>query len=133
MRNTRRGAALGLAGGFTALAMAGPGEKPAPRQCLSILYPWSADARFDFDYYTRKHLVMMRELYGDSVGRIEVRKGLRQGDGSPPAYVATATIEIRSMEAFEAAGKQHLGTLFADIPNFSDITPVGQIEEIVGT
>lgn len=63
---------------------------------------------------------------------MQVRKGLHKGDGSAPAFVASVTIEILSMEAFDAAGKQHLQELIADLPNFSNITPVGQIEEIVG-
>jgi hypothetical protein len=35
------------------------------------------------------------------------------------------------MDDFNAAGKEHLPKLMADLPNFSNITPVGQIEEIV--
>jgi len=52
-------------------------------------------------------------------------------DGSSPAFIAVMTVEILSMEGFDAAGKEHLPKLFADLPNFSNITPVGQIEEIV--
>ena len=101
------------------------------RLCLTVLYPWQSDARFDFQYYRDKHLGMMRELYGGAVGKMQVRKGVRKGDGSPPAFVATATIEILSMEGFDAAGKQHFPKLLADLPNFSNLTPLGQIEEIV--
>lgn len=132
---TRRAVSAGVLTGFSALPallstpLAAAG-KPA-RQCLTVLYPWSADAKFDFDYYRDKHLAMMREWYGASVGRMEVRKGLRKGDGSPPAFLASMTVEIVSMEGFDAAGKQHLQKLFADLPNFSNITPIGQIEEFV--
>jgi len=44
---------------------------------------------------------------------------------------AAMTIEILSMEGFDAAGKQHFAALMADLPNFSNTQPVGQIEEIV--
>jgi len=101
------------------------------RQCLTVLYPWQSDARFDFDYYQKKHLVMLADLYGKAVGKMQVRKGLRKGDGSPPAYIASVTIEIPSMEAFEAAGKEHFPKLLADIPNYTNLTAVAQIEEIL--
>jgi len=111
-------------------AKQGAQDKTA-RFCLSVMYPWQADARFDFDYYRDKHLAMMSQLYDKSVGKFQVRKGLRKGDGSSPAFIAVMTVEILSMEGFDAAGKEHLPKLFADLPNFSNITPVGQIEEIV--
>jgi hypothetical protein len=60
-----------------------------------------------------------------------VRKGLRKGDGSAPAYIASVSIEIPSMEAFEAAGKEHFPKLLADIPNYTNLTAVAQIEEIL--
>jgi uncharacterized protein (TIGR02118 family) len=85
----------------------------------------------DFVYYRDKHLGMMRDLYGSSLGRMEVRNGLRKGDGSAPAFVTSVTVEILSMKGFEAAGKLHFQKLMADLPNFSNITPVGQIEEIL--
>jgi uncharacterized protein (TIGR02118 family) len=139
MRITRRMAAAGALGGFTALGtlMAMPlaaqarTKDTAPRLCLTVLYPWQEDAKFDFAYYRDKHLVMLSKLYGASVGKMVIRKGLHKGDGSPPAFVATVNIEIVSMEGFDAAGKQHFPTLAADVPNFSNIKPLGQIEEIV--
>lgn len=140
MELTRRSAATNLLGLTalgallsTPLAAADKAAKPAgAHHCLSVYYPWQPDAKFDFDYYRDKHLKMMSELYGSSVGKFQVRKGLRKGDGSSPAFIAALTVEIRSMEAFDAAGKQHLPRLLADLANFSNVTPVGQIEELVG-
>ena len=137
MRITRRSATATVLGSFTALTtlLAAPitaqSKDKASRQCLTVLYPFAPDAHFDFDYYRNKHLAMMSKLYGKSVGRMQVRKGLHKGDGSPPAFLATLTVEILSMDGFNAAGKEHLPKLMADLTNFSNITPVGQIEEIV--
>jgi len=102
------------------------------RHCLSVYYPWQADAKFDYDYYVDKHLKMLAELYGKSVGRMTVRKGLPRGDGSPPAFVTALSVEIRSMEAFDAASSEHRPKLIADLANFTNITPIAQIEEILG-
>jgi len=101
------------------------------RHCLSVYYPWQADAKFDFDYYRDKHLKMMSELYGKSVGKMIVRKGLRKGDGSAPAFVTALTVEILAMDAYEAASKDVVPKLRADIPNFTNIIPFAQIEEIL--
>ncbi len=102
------------------------------RHCLAVYYPWQADAKFDYDYYRNKHLKMLAELYGKSVGKMQVRKGLHKGDGSAPAFVTALTVEILSMEAYEVASKEHVAKLIADVANFTNIKPVAQIEEIVG-
>ena len=135
MPMSRRAATAALCTGFSALGtlLAAPlaAATTGKRQYLTVLYPYAPEARFDFDYYRAKHLVMMRDWYGASVGTMQVRRGLRKGDGSPPAFIASLTIEILSMDGFDAAGKEHFPKLMADLPNFSNITPVGQIEEIV--
>jgi len=102
------------------------------RHCLAVYYPWQADAKFDYDYYRNKHLKMLAELYGKSVGKMQVRKGLHKGDGSAPAFVTALTVEILSMEAYEVASKEHVAKLIADVANFTNIRPVAQIEEIMG-
>lgn len=140
MRLTRRSTTTQLLGGMTTLAalLSAPlsaADKAAKttnaRHCLSVYYPWQADAKFDYDYYRDKHLKMLRELYGKSVGKMQVRKGLRKGDGSPPAFLTALTVEIVSMEAYEAASQQHVAKLRADIANFTNVIPVAQIEEIL--
>ncbi len=138
---TRRSAAAQLVGGMTTLAAlltapifaANKTAKPSKaRHCLAVYYPWQADAKFDYDYYRDKHLKMLTELYGKSVGKVQVRKGLRKGDGSAPAFVTALTVEILSMEAYEAASREHVAKLIADVPNFTNIKAVAEIEEIVG-
>jgi uncharacterized protein (TIGR02118 family) len=143
MKLTRRSATTNLLGAtsFGALLSsrastkdetANPPAKPAsPRYCLSVYYPWQADARFDYDYYRDKHVQMLAELYGKSVGKMQVRKGLRKGDGSSAAFVTALSVEILSMEAYEAASRQHVAKLRADVANFTNIIPVAQVEEIV--
>ena len=137
---TRRSATTHLLGGmatFGALLSApvSAADKvanaSAARHCLAVYYPWQADAKFDYDYYRDKHLKLLSDLYGKSVGKMQVRKGLRKGDGSSPVFVTALTVEILSMEAYEAASKEHVSKLRADIANFTNIIPVAQIEVIV--
>jgi uncharacterized protein (TIGR02118 family) len=135
MKTTRRAAVSGALLGFTGLAslMARPlaAADKKTRLNLSVLYPNKPDAKFDFDYYRDKHLALFRELYGAAVGPMTVRKGLRAGDGSPAPFVAILSVIIENQEAFDAAGKLHFQKLFDDLPNFSNIVPVGQVDEIL--
>jgi uncharacterized protein (TIGR02118 family) len=137
---TRRSAATHLLGGMTTLAAllstplcaAGKATKSSgARHCLAVYYPWQADAKFDFDYYRREHLKMLSDLYGKSVGKMQVRKGLHKGDGSDPVFVTALTVEILSMEAYEVASKEHVARLIADVANFTNIKPLAEIEEFV--
>ena len=141
MRISRRSATTHLLGGMTTLgallstplsAADKSAKSSGARHSLSVYYPWQADAKFDYDYYRDKHLKLLSDLYGKSVGKMQVRKGLHQSDGSAPAFVTALTVEIRSMEAYEAASKEYRARLRADIPNFTNIIPVAQIEELVG-
>jgi uncharacterized protein (TIGR02118 family) len=136
-----RRSATQLFGGMTTLAalLSAPlsaadkaGKSSHTRHCLAVYYPWQADAKFDYDYYRNQHLKMLGELYGKSVGKMQVRKGLHKGDGSSPMFVTALTVEILSMEAYEAASKEHVAKLIADVPNFTNIKPVAEIEELVG-
>jgi uncharacterized protein (TIGR02118 family) len=139
MKLTRRLAATNLFG-MTAIGtwLSAPlaaadksGKSAGTRHCLAVYYPWQADAKFDYDYYRDKHLKMLAELYGKSVGKMQIRKGLHKGDGSSPAFVTALSVEILSMEDYEAASKAHVSKLIADVPNFTNIKPVAQVEEIV--
>lgn len=101
-------------------------------RCVTVLYPNGDDVTFDFDYYRDRHLTLIMDLYGDSISRFELRKGLPGADGSAPAYVATVSIWIADMDAFAAAAKLHTQTLIDDVPNFTNAMPVIQDEELYG-
>ena len=59
------------------------------------------------------------------------RRGDRQGHHGP--YVAAVHFTFDSIEAMSAAlAAEGTGDVLADIPNYTTITPVQQISEIVG-
>ena len=93
--------------------------------CLTILYPNSADVRWDVDYYRKGHMPLIMRLYGkDAIKRFELRKGVSGQTGGKPAYIGTVNIYINDQKAFDAAGKEHGKTLVADVPHFSSVMPV---------
>jgi uncharacterized protein (TIGR02118 family) len=99
---------------------------------ISVMYPTSEGKKFDYDYYANKHMNgLVRERWG-SMGLVKVDRGVAGGaPGAPAPYTAVGQVYFRSLEDFQKASKAHGKELFADVPNFTDITPQVQISEII--
>jgi uncharacterized protein (TIGR02118 family) len=102
-----------------------------PRRCITVLYPNGPGVTFDFDYYLKHHATLIDRLYGASIAKLELRRGSATPVGSPAPYIAVINIWIADQGAFDAAGAKHGATLIADVPNFTNIMPIIQIDEIV--
>jgi len=129
------GIAVTLGSLAAALGACAPAETPGEESligttCITVLYPSGDDITFDFDYYKNSHMTLIMDLYGKSIRKFELRKGLPGPDGSQPTYVATVNIWIADMEAFAAAGEKHTQTLIDDVPNFTNGLPVIQTDEV---
>lgn len=101
---------------------------------ISILYPNSKGARFDFRYYTEIHMPMSIERLGAHPGfkGVSVERGMAGAvAGSEPAYLAMCHFLFESVEDFLAAFMPHAGLLQGDMPNYTDIEPVIQFNEVV--
>lgn len=96
---------------------------------VTVLYPATAGKRFDLDYYTGKHIPMVKERLGAALRSAEVYVGLPGGGGAPAPFVATTHLHFDSMPAFQAAFGPHAREVMGDLPNYSDITPQLVIEE----
>lgn len=99
---------------------------------VSVLYPNEKGKKFDMDYYCNKHMPMVQQKYGDACKRVTADQGLAGGEpGSPPAFIAMGHMYFDSLEALQAAASgPHVAEMMADIPNFTDSTPVIQISEV---
>lgn len=99
---------------------------------VSVMYPNTPGARFDHDYYRDTHMPMVKARLGTACRYYTVDKGLA-GDapGEAPTYVGMCHIFCDSLEAFQAAFGPHADAIMADIPNYTDLTPVLQISEVV--
>ena len=127
---TAAGVAAVLAAGAPARADA---QGSAGQECMTIVYQSGADVRFDFGYYEKTHMPRIMELYGKSISRFELRRGVPGADGAPPPYVATITIWIADPAAFDAANAKHQPALRADVPKFTNATLIAQRDRIVAT
>ncbi|MBR0566847.1 EthD family reductase [Azoarcus sp. L1K30] len=99
---------------------------------VSVMYPNTPGARFDHAYYRDKHMPLVKALMGEACRFYTVDKGLA-GDGpdTPPTYVAMCHLFCDSVESFQAGFGPHADEIMADIPKYTDLSPVLQISEVV--
>ncbi len=96
---------------------------------VSVLYPKQEGGKFDYDYYLGTHIPLVRERLGDALKGVEVYKGLSGAGDAAETYVTSASLILESVEAFGGAFGPHAEEIMGDIPNFTNIDPVVQIEE----
>ena len=100
---------------------------------VSVMYPTGDGKTFDYEYYAKKHMGMVRDRWGGmGLVKVEVDKGVAGGaPGAPAPYTAVGHVFFDSLESFQTASKAHGKELFADVPNFTNITPQVQISEVI--
>lgn len=93
---------------------------------VSVFYPKTDGATFDHDYYRDSHVPFACKTWGLDSANAEIEKGV---DGP---YEAAVHFRFDSMEAMGAAmGGEGTAEVQADVPNYTTITPVMQVSEIV--
>jgi len=101
---------------------------------ISILYPTTTGARFDFDYYVQRHMPLSIDLLSRHRGfkGVSVERGVAGvPPGSPAAFVAMCHFLFESAEDFMEAFMPHSERLQGDMPNYTDIEPVIQFNEVL--
>jgi len=91
---------------------------------FSVLYPVTDGATFDHDYYRDRHVPKALEAWG--LDSAEIDKGVNG------PYVAAVHFLFESPDAMNQALASP-GTLavLEDVKNYTSITPVQQISEVV--
>ncbi|HML27383.1 MAG TPA: EthD family reductase [Hyphomicrobium sp.] len=98
---------------------------------VSVLYPNQPNARFNHEYYRDKHMPMVKQKMGDACKYYTVDKGIAgAAPGTPPKYIGMCHIFCDSVEAFQEGFGPHAKEIMADIPNYTDLTPVIQISQV---
>ena len=99
---------------------------------VSVMYPNTPGARFDHDYYRTTHMPLLKQRMGSACLYYTIDKGVAGGaPGEPPPYVARCDVFSDSIETFQTAFGPHAKEIMADIKNYTDLTPVMQISEVV--
>lgn len=99
---------------------------------VSVCYPSGDGNKFDLDYYTQKHVPMVVGLLGSSLKGAAIEKGLSGAEpGSTASNTVMACMYFESVEAFQNSFGPHAEKILADLPNFTNIQPDIQINEVV--
>jgi uncharacterized protein (TIGR02118 family) len=99
---------------------------------VSVMYPNKSGARFNHDYYRDKHMPLVKARMGAACKYYTIDKGLSGGAPADPAtYVAMCHIFCDSTAAFEAGFGPHAQEILGDIANYTELSPVIQISEVV--
>jgi uncharacterized protein (TIGR02118 family) len=100
---------------------------------ISILYPNREGSKFDMHYYLNTHMPMSIERLSRATGfrGVSVERGVSGTvPGSAPAYVAMCHFLFDSLEDFMAAFTPHATVLQGDMPNYTDVEPTIQVNEV---
>jgi uncharacterized protein (TIGR02118 family) len=99
---------------------------------VSVMYPNKPGARFDHEYYRDKHMPLLKARLGEACKYYTVDKGLAGGaPGTPATYIGMCHIFCDSVEEFQRAFGPHAKEILGDIANYTDLSPVMQISEVV--
>src|SRR5580765_5799158 len=101
---------------------------------ISILYPNNKGARFDMPYYVNTHMPLSITLLSAHPGfkGVSVERGLGGAEpGTAAAYIAMCHFLFDSIEDFMAAFAPHAVRLQGDMPNYTNIKPVIQFNEVL--
>jgi uncharacterized protein (TIGR02118 family) len=99
---------------------------------VSVMYPNTPGARFNHEYYRDKHMPLLKARMGASCKSYTVDKGLSGAAPDTPApYIGMCHIFCDSVEAFQSGFGPHAEEIMGDIPNYTDLSPVIQLSEVV--
>ncbi|CAL65796.1 EthD family reductase [Christiangramia forsetii] len=99
---------------------------------LTVMYPNSADLKFDKEYYINHHGQLLKDLLGEAIISSDVNMGVAGGNPDEPApYFVITNLVFKSMESFQQSFGEHRQKILEDLPNFTNVKPEVQISEVV--
>jgi uncharacterized protein (TIGR02118 family) len=98
---------------------------------VTVFYPAGDSTKFDMDYYCKSHMPMVASKLGSALKSMAVEQGLGGGaPGAPPTYAAIGNLYFDSVAEFQSAFAPHAEGIMADVPNYTNVQPVIQINEV---
>jgi uncharacterized protein (TIGR02118 family) len=98
---------------------------------VSVMYPRREGARFDHDYYVKRHIPLVIDLLGPAVHAVTVERGIDPGPPWPPsAWFCIASFVCDSLHDYQQAIVPHARKLQDDVANFTEVTPMIQVGEL---
>lgn len=99
---------------------------------VSVMYPNEKGAKFDFEYYRTSHMQLVeKHLKSFGLIKTDVLKGISGGGDAPAPFICIGNLYFDSRDGYDRAGAEVGPILRGDIPNFTNVTPIRQISEIL--
>jgi uncharacterized protein (TIGR02118 family) len=98
---------------------------------VSVFYENTEGKKFDMGYYCDKHIPMIKHKLGNACKRVDIDQGVSCAQpGSKPAFVVMAHLLFDSVDAFQKAFGPHADVIMEDVPNYTNIQPILQLNEV---
>lgn len=99
---------------------------------VSVMYPFAAGKTFDMAYYETKHMPMVAAFLGTNLVKYTIEKGVASGiPNAPLPYMAIGCFYVKSLSDYQAAIGPNRDAIRADFPNYTNISPVILVSEVV--
>ena len=101
---------------------------------VTVAYPNRPGSRFDLEYYMNKHIPMVEaKMTPHGLTGWGVSKGLGGlAPGTPAPYAVQVHLDFQSLEGLQAGLAAEGAAIMGDIPNYTDVQPEIQVNEVVG-
>ena len=101
---------------------------------LSVMYPMTANSKFDWDHYLGEHLRLAHRLLDPrGLVRIEIDRGLGSfPPGAPAPYHAVGHLYFRGLEEMQSALGATAAQFIEDERKYAPSGSVVQISEVIG-
>ena len=99
---------------------------------VSVMYPNEENAEFDIEYYKNEHMeIVEKHLKPFGLIKTGVEKGVSGGGDLAAPYICIGNLYFESQDDYDSGISEAGGKLRGDIPNFTNVTPIRQISEIL--
>jgi uncharacterized protein (TIGR02118 family) len=101
---------------------------------LTVLYPAKDGETFNYSYYfNNHHKLVVSRLKPEGMVSCEFDKGVSDPAGGKPSYLAIAYLKFNSADELQKALAKHGAEIVGDIPNYTKIEPIMQVNEVMAS
>jgi len=99
---------------------------------VSVMYPYAEGKTFNMDYYEAKHMPMVAKFLGSNLVKYTIEKGVASGiTNQPLPFMAIGTFYVKSLSEYQAAIAPNRDAIRADFANYTNVSPVILVSEVV--
>jgi uncharacterized protein (TIGR02118 family) len=99
---------------------------------VSVMYPFAEGKTFDMEYYETKHMPMVAAFLGSNLVKYTIEKGLASGiPNQPLPFMAIGIFYVKNIDEYRAAIGPNRDAIRADFVNYTNITPIILVSEVV--